>query len=178
MLRVRGVVLGGVCVALLAGSYSGVVAPLRAAAAGPPAVTAATPSDGPSAGGTPIVIAGSGFTGATDVLIGTSDRSLSGDAELLPQVSDTEIDLTTPSGAAGTSDVQVMAGGVTSTANPPADYYTYLDQPTVTNVASPQNQAATGIAVTGSGFSIPGRRRRARSPRWIWSPHSRDRRWR
>ena len=157
MLRVRGVVLGGVCVALLAGSYSGVVAPLRAAAAGPPAVTAATPSDGPSAGGTPIVIAGSGFTGATDVLIGTSDLiPCPATPSCFSQVSDTEIDLTTPSGAAGTSDVQVMAGGVTSTANPPADYYTYLDQPTVTNVASPQNQAATGIAVTGSGFSIPG----------------------
>ncbi len=179
MLRVRGVVLGGVCVALLAGSYSGVVAPLSAAGGRAACGDRGTPSDGPSAGGTPIVIAGSGFTGATDVLIGTSDlTALSRDAELLHEVSDTEIDLTTPSGAAGTSDVQVIAGGVTSTANPPADYYTYLDQPTVTNVASPQNQAATGIAVTGSGFSIPGPPATSAVSEVDLVPTSTGRRWR
>jgi hypothetical protein len=157
VLRVRGVVLGGVSFALLAGSYSGVLSPLRVAAAGPPAVTSVTPSEGPSAGGTPIAIAGSGFTGATDVLIGTSDLTpCPASPSCFSPVSDTEIDLTTPSGTAGTSDVQVIAGGVTSAANPPADYYTYLDQPTVANVASPQSEAATGITITGSGFSIPG----------------------
>ena len=157
MFRVRGVVLGGVCFALVASSYSGALAPFSVAAAGGPAVSGVTPSDGPSAGGTTIAITGSGFTGATDVLIGTSDLTpCPATPSCFSAVSDTEIDLTTPSGAAGTFDVQVVAGGVTSTANPPADYYTYLDPPTVTNVDSPHAEGDTGIVVTGTNFSIPG----------------------
>ena len=40
--------------------------------------------------------------------------------------------------------------------NGPADHYSYFDPPTVTNVDSPQDQGATGIAVTGTNFSYPG----------------------
>jgi IPT/TIG domain len=153
--RARGVVLGGVCCAMLAGIYGGAMAPLPVAAAGL-TVTGVAPAAGPSAGGTSIVIAGSGFTGATAVVIGANTLTPCPTAPgCFTFVSDTEIDATTPPGTAGTSDVQVVVG-VPSPTNAPADYYTYLDPPTVKTVASPQNEGATGIAVTGAHFSIPG----------------------
>ena len=155
--RVRGILLGGVCVAMLAGSYGGALAPLAVAADSTPAVSSVAPPDGPSAGGTPVVIDGSGFTDATDVFIGTSDLGLCpATPSCFSVASDTEIDLTTPSDMAGTSDVQVESPGGTSPVDAPADYFTYLDQPTVTNVASPVSESATGIAVTGAAFAIPG----------------------
>ncbi|MFZ0921075.1 MAG: IPT/TIG domain-containing protein, partial [Candidatus Dormiibacterota bacterium] len=71
-----------------------------------------------------------------------------------------EIDLTTPSGAAGTSDVQVIAGGVTSTANPPADYYTYQQPaPTITSVSPDSGQESGGapsVTIGGTDFSGSG----------------------
>ncbi|MGA8522813.1 MAG: IPT/TIG domain-containing protein, partial [Candidatus Dormiibacterota bacterium] len=160
MVRVRGVVLGGVSFALLAGSYSGVMAPLRAAAAGP-AVTGVAPSSGPTAGGTSIVITGSGFTGATDVLIGTSDlMPCPATPSCFTFVSDAEIDLITPSGAAGTSDVQITAGGVTSSPNPPADSYTYQQPaPTITSVSPDSGQESGGapsVTIGGTDFSGSG----------------------
>jgi hypothetical protein len=71
-------------------------------------------------------------------------------------VSDTVITATTPPDSAGSSDVIVDNPSFPGTLNPPSDYYTFLDQPTVTNVASPQSEGATGITVTGTNFSIPG----------------------
>jgi len=142
---------------MLADGYGGALAPLSVAADSTPSVSSVTPSDGPTAGGTSIVIDGAGFTGATDVLIGTSDLTpCPGTPSCFTQPSDTEIDLTTPSNVAGTSDVQVVSAGGTSPTNTPADYFTYLDQPTVANVASPASEGATGITVTGTGFAIPG----------------------
>ena len=157
MSRARRFVLAGVSVALLAGGYGGALTPVSVAADSTPSVSGVTPSDGPTAGGTPIVIDGSGFTGATDVLIGTGDvPACPATPSCFNAPSDTEIDLTTPSNVAGTADVQVVSLGGTSPKHAPADYFTFLDQPTVTNVASPASEGATGITVTGTGFAIPG----------------------
>ncbi len=102
------------------------------------------------------MIAGSGFTGATDVLIGASDlMACPATPSCFTFVSGNEIDLVTPPGVAGTFDVQVVTPGGTSPVSP-ADQYTYLDPPTVASVATPQVQGAAEIAVTGTNFSIPG----------------------
>ncbi len=156
MSRARAVLLGGACVATLAGSFGGGLAPRTVAAAGTPSVTSVTPYDGPSGGGTPIVIAGSLFTGATDVLLGGSDLTpCPATPSCFTFVSDNEIDVVTPPATAGTFDVQVITSGGTSLTSP-ADQYTYLDPPTVTGVATPQSEGATGVAITGTNFSIPG----------------------
>ena len=156
MLRVRSFVLGGVCCALVAAGSGAGLAPLHVAADATPVVNSVTPAAGPSAGGTPIVVAGSGFTSATDLFIGTSDVTpCPATPSCFTVVTDAEIDVTTPANPAGTSDVQVASPAGTSLKNP-ADYFTYLDQPTVTAVASPASESATGITVTGTGFAIPG----------------------
>jgi len=121
-------------------------------------VTSVTPVDGPSAGGTTIDIQGSGFTDANDVVIGgtvvnTACPALGG---CFTENSDTDITAITPPGTAGTSDVTVDNASFQGTPNPPADDYTYLDQPTVTNVPNQVAERATGVTVTGTGFSIPG----------------------
>jgi hypothetical protein len=155
--RVRRFVLAGVCVTLLFGGYGGALAPLSVAAGSGPVVNSVMPPDGPSAGATSIVIAGSGFTSATDVLIGaTTDlTACPGTPSCFTFVSDNEIDLVTPPATAGTLDVQIVTPSGTSPMSA-ADYFTYVDPPTVTNVDSPQTEGATGIAVTGANYSIPG----------------------
>lgn len=124
-------------------------------------VSGVSPNAGASGAGgeQKVVITGSGFTGATDVFFGGTDVSsassypcLSSPLGCFTVVSDTEIDADTPVETAGTVDVTVDTG----TVNPPQDQYSYFDPPTVGNVASPQHQVATGVAVTGTNFSFPG----------------------
>jgi hypothetical protein len=124
-------------------------------------VSGVAPNAGASGAGgeQKVVITGSGFTGATDVFFGGTDVSsassypcLSSPLGCFTVVSDTEIDADTPVETAATVDVTVDTG----TVNPPQDQYSYFDPPTVGNVASPQQQGATGIAVTGTNFSFPG----------------------
>ena len=125
-----------------------------------PAVTGVSPKVGPSSGGTPIAIDGSGFTGTTDVFFGTTDVSAGTSCPnsngCIASVSDGEIDAQTPPESAGPLDITVENDVDTSPVNAPADQFTWLDPPTVTNVDSPQNEGATGIAVTGNNFSVPG----------------------
>jgi hypothetical protein len=122
-------------------------------------VTGVTPVDGPSAGGTDIVISGTGFASdMMDVVIGgtTVVNTCLSPGGCFTFISDTEIDATTPPGTSGSSDVIVDNPGFPGTANPPADDYTYLDQPTVTNVPNQVAEGATGVTVAGTGFSLPG----------------------
>ena len=115
MSRARAVLLGGVCVATVAGTFGGGLAPRTVAADGTPSVTSVTPYDGPSGGGTPIVIAGSLFTGATDVLLGGSDLTpCPATPSCFTFVDDSKIDVVTPPATAGTFDVQVITSGGTS----------------------------------------------------------------
>ena len=92
--------------------------------------------------------------GNIDVTNSTAYPCLPDPAGCFKFVSDTEIDADTPEAPLGTGtiDVTVDSGAV----NGPADDYSYFDPPTVTNVDSPQDQGATGIAVTGTNFSYPG----------------------
>ncbi len=82
-----------------------------------PVVTGVSPASGPAAGGTSVVITGSGFTGATSVGFGVTGT---------PQMtvdSDTQITATSPAGS-GTVDITVVTAAGTS-ATVAADQFTY-----------------------------------------------------
>jgi hypothetical protein len=81
-----------------------------------PTVTSVSPATGPVAGGTPVTITGTGFTGATSVQFG----SAAGIALVVD--SDTQLTVTTPPGAAGAAPVTVTAPGGTSTAGPTSQF--------------------------------------------------------
>jgi hypothetical protein len=113
----------------------------------PPIVTGVAPNKGPTAGGLPVVVTGTGFTGTTSVNFGVRSASF--------QVnSDTQIMATSPSGSAGPVDVTVTASAGTSAASA-ADRFTYFAPPTVTSI-SPNNGpvvGATSVTITGTNFT-------------------------
>jgi IPT/TIG domain len=156
VIRARGLAVGGACVAALA-----IFAPTVTASPfiASQAVTGVSPSAGAVAGGQPVVITGSGFTGASDVFFGATDVLPCPATPCFTNPSDTEIDVTTPAGAAGTIDVTVKAGGVTSPITP-ADQYTYQQPvPTVTNVSpnvGPNAGGSPEITITGTDFNGSG----------------------
>ena len=83
-----------------------------------PAVTALSPSSGPSAGGTSVTITGSGFTGATKVVFGSVA------ATSFSVVSATQITAVSPAQAPAGHNVYVTTPGGTS-ATVSADVYSY-----------------------------------------------------
>jgi len=86
-----------------------------------PVVTDVTPARGPTAGGTRVVIRGSGFEEADRVAFGAT-------AARIVSVAPTRIEATSPAHAAGSVDVTVSNLGVTS-ATSVADGFTYEDVP-------------------------------------------------
>jgi hypothetical protein len=83
-----------------------------------PAVASLTPSSGPTAGGTSVVISGQGFTGATTVIFGTVI------APAFTVTSDGQITAISPPGS-GTVDVTVITTGGVSPVTV-ADQFTYI----------------------------------------------------
>ncbi len=84
-----------------------------------PTITAVSPKSGPRGGGTTISVTGTGFTGATQVLFGSTPGT---DLSVL---SDTHLTVTTPSHSAGPFNVHVVtpSGGESAAVN--ADMYTF-----------------------------------------------------
>jgi hypothetical protein len=114
-----------------------------------PTVTAVNPTSGLVAGGTIVAIAGTGLTGATAVMFGTTP------ATTYIVSSATSILAVSPAEAAGTVDITVTTPGGTS-ANSPADRYTYgVPAPTVTavNPTSGTFAGGTKVAITGTNFT-------------------------
>ncbi len=111
---------------------------------GPPTVTSVSPSSGPTAGGTPVTIKGTGFLSGASVTIGSAATSVN-------VVSSTEITATTTATAAGSDAVVVTDANGTSTGGPS---FTYVAPPTVTSIAPSSGPTAGGTLVTikGSGF--------------------------
>ena len=98
-------------------------------------VSGVSPCGGPAAGGTPVTITGTGFTGATSVQFGANA------ATGLSVINDTTIHATSPAGTAGTTvDVTVTTPSGTS-AIAAADKYTYTDLHTA---VSTQQYTLTG----------------------------------
>ena len=113
----------------------------------PPSVTGVAPNKGPTAGGMPVVITGTGFTGATSANFGARSASFT-------VSSDTRIMATSPAGSAGPVDVTVTTPVGTS-ATSMADQFTYFPPPTVTAIA-PSNgpiAGATAVTITGTNFT-------------------------
>ena len=114
-----------------------------------PTVTGVAPSDGPTSGGTVVVITGTDFTGVSAVNFGgTAAAAYTVD-------SPTQITATTAAASAGTVDVMVTAVGGTSAANPPNDQFTYVNAPTVTGVAPSDGPTSGGtvVVITGTDFT-------------------------
>ena len=103
-----------------------------------PVITSLTPSNGSSAGGTIVVITGSGFTGATSVNFGATP------AGTFNVDSDTQITVTSPAAnLSGAVDVKVTTPGGTSAAST-ADQFTYITAaaPSITGI-TPTSDPAT-----------------------------------
>ncbi|MCZ2108968.1 MAG: IPT/TIG domain-containing protein [Dehalococcoidia bacterium] len=115
-----------------------------------PVVTSISPATGPVAGGTAITITGSGFTGATLVMVGPNP------ATTFTILSDTTITAWIPTGSAGVVDVLVTTPAGTSMATPADEFiYTPTGLPVVTAV-TPTSGPTTGgtyVTVSGMGFS-------------------------
>ncbi|MGC7402303.1 IPT/TIG domain-containing protein [Pandoraea pneumonica] len=112
-----------------------------------PAVSAISPTTGPTAGGTSVVITGTGFSNVTAVSFGGTA------ATGFTVNSTTQITATSPAGT-GAVDVRVTTLGGTS-ATVSADQFTYAGTPTVTSV-TPNNGLTTGgtaVTITGTGFT-------------------------
>jgi hypothetical protein len=124
-----------------------------AATLSPPIVTSLSPSTG--AAGTSVTINGSGFTGATSVLFGSTTISSS---NFTVNSAGTQITLTAPTGS-GTEEIQVIAPGGSSATGTSVtgDKFTYptnANSPTVTNV-SPNNSpygVSGEIVITGTNL--------------------------
>src|SRR5205823_6577314 len=109
-----------------------------------PTVTAIDLTAGPTAGGTPVTITGTNFTGATAVSFGGTA------ATSFTVNSGTQITATSPAHAAGTVDVTVTTAGGTSTTSA-NDQYTFVAPPTVTSISPTAGTTAGGTTVTITG---------------------------
>jgi hypothetical protein len=116
-----------------------------------PAVTGILPNFGPIAGGTSVIITGTGFTGASSVKFGTTANATGA----MTVTSDTQITVTSPAHAAGTVDVTVTNPSGTS-ATSSADQFTYVE-PSVAitlNENSINLPFAVGSSATDSSLVI------------------------
>ena len=104
----------------------------------PLAVSGVSPNAGPAAGGTTVAVIGSGFTGATEVLFGSTP------APSFTVDSDGQITATTPAGTAGTVDVRVQTPSGESAASTD-DQYKYVANPCTTTITGTN---ATQLTVT------------------------------
>ncbi|MEO6922992.1 MAG: IPT/TIG domain-containing protein, partial [Bryocella sp.] len=120
--------------------------PLSGTSVAPLTVSGISPTSGPSAGGTSVTIAGSGFTGATAVMFGSTA------APSFTVVSDTSITAVSPAGS-GLADVTVTTPiGISATSF--ADQFAYAP-PTVTSIspASGSNVGGTSVTIVGTNFT-------------------------
>ncbi len=114
-------------------------------------VTSISPDSGPLAGGTTVVITGTGFTGATQVFFGTGNPATSYVVD-----SNTQITAVAPASAAkATRHVLVRTPGGTSPATPADRYSWTAPRPAVTSISPDTGPLAGGtmVVITGTGFT-------------------------
>ncbi|MFI8301294.1 IPT/TIG domain-containing protein [Streptomyces nigra] len=110
-----------------------------------PQITGVTPASGPTAGGTTVILTGTGFTGATAVTFAGVP------ATSFVVNSATQITAVTPAGAAGAAVVTVTAPGGTSA---PDAFFFYAAPPTLHNGSPAQGPTTGGTTVTLTGSNL------------------------
>ena len=115
-----------------------------------PTVTAISPNNGTTAGGTSVTITGTNFTGATAVTIGGTA------ATFVTLVSATSITATTPAHAAGAANVVVTTPAGTGTGTNLYTYVTPVPPPTVTAISPNSGSPGGGSSVTITGTNLGG----------------------
>jgi len=108
-------------------------------------VNSVSPDNGPTEGGTVLIIVGSGFLTAERVEIG-------GVSAIFEVVSDTEIRVTTPGGRAGQAEITVKTTLLSSTLE---GAFTYLEDLEIWGFSPTRGSIAGGtlVSVRGQGFS-------------------------
>ena len=111
----------------------------------PPTVSAVSPKEGTTAGGTTVKITGTGFLKGAKVKIG-------GEATGVTVVSGTEITAKTVAQSASEPEVEVSVGGVAPSASVK---YKFVAPPAVTKVEPAEGSTAGGtvLKITGTGFA-------------------------
>ncbi len=114
----------------------------------PPVIASVSPTAGPTAGGTTVIINGTGFLNATAVTFGATS------ATGYTVNNDTQITATNPAHGAGTLDITVTTSGGTSTTSA-SDQFTYVAAPTVVSISPTSGAPAGGtpVTITGTNFS-------------------------
>jgi phospholipase C len=113
-----------------------------------PAIKGPNPSGGPTAGGTAVRLNGSGFSGATAVLFGSTQAQFRVDTDLV-------IAAISPPGTS-TVDIRVVGPGGTSPVTR-LDRFTYgATVPTVTGLTPTSGSGSGGTTVTISGIGFKG----------------------
>ncbi|WP_030299564.1 IPT/TIG domain-containing protein [Streptomyces katrae] len=110
-----------------------------------PSLTAASPSQGPSSGGTTVILTGTGLTGATAVTFGSTP------ATSYTVNSPTQITAVTPAGTSAVPITVTTPGGTTGPV-----YFFYLNAPTVTTVSPSQGPSSGGTTVILTGADLTG----------------------
>ncbi|MGX5696669.1 IPT/TIG domain-containing protein [Agromyces soli] len=114
-----------------------------------PLLSSLSPTQGPTAGGTPVTITGTDLAGATDVTI----DGVSVGAGNWSQVDATHVSFTTPAHAAGPVAVRVVTVGGTSNALT----YTYIPPaPVIAELSPDEGPAVGGTFVTVTGTNLAG----------------------
>ncbi|MGW4227024.1 IPT/TIG domain-containing protein [Streptomyces bauhiniae] len=110
-----------------------------------PTVTGVSPANGPTAGGTSVVLTGTGFTGATAVTF----AGIPATSFLVNSA--TQITAVTPPGIPGAAEVRVTTPGGTSA---PDAFFFYAAPPTLQSGDPVQGPAAGGTVVTLTGTNL------------------------
>jgi IPT/TIG domain-containing protein len=108
-----------------------------------PTVSAVSPTQGPSTGGTSVVLTGADFTGATAVTFGGTP------ATGYTVNSPTQITAVAPAGTGSVPVTVTGPGGVSNSA-----IYTYVASPVLTSLAPTQGPTAGGASVTLTGTNL------------------------
>ena len=111
----------------------------------PPSITGLSPSDGPTTGGTSVVITGTHLQNATAVMFGSQAAAIETDTS-------TQIVVESPSGSLGTVDVTVITSAGTSSLTS-ADQFTYQVPPadpatSIVSLSSSTVSAGSALTVT------------------------------
>ena len=113
-----------------------------------PVISEISPSVGPLAGGTVVILTGSNFSGVSAVKFGTTA------ATSFTVNSSTQITATAPAHAVDTEDITVTTSGGTSALST-ADQFTYENPPSITTLkpSSGPTPGGTSVVLTGTNFT-------------------------